>query len=170
MRQLLLGVCNQNNKSQPSQKSKWHKGIGLIRCKLARMSFGYFAGPQTIKSSTTSHVPSSSAQLLTVVVTSRRDLPALPKLYHTATISFFFILQYCLLSAQWIFMEYLYTLRKNQVSSSTVRETMCFSRIVIGRARRQSVLLIRVRWIYEPLLPSPRRSGITSTPALSLSK
>jgi dTDP-glucose pyrophosphorylase len=32
------------------------------------MSFGYFAGPQAITSSTTSHVPSSSAQFLTVVV------------------------------------------------------------------------------------------------------
>ena len=30
----------------------------------------------------------------------QEDLPALPKLYHTATLSFYFILQYCLLSAQ----------------------------------------------------------------------
>ena len=68
LHQLLRGVCSQNNKSQPSQKSNWHKGIGLIQCKLARMSYGYFAGPQATTSSTTRYVPSSSAQLSTVVV------------------------------------------------------------------------------------------------------
>jgi hypothetical protein len=67
------------------------------------MSFGYFADPQAITSSTISHVPSSPAQLLTVVIHQQEEPTGFVEAVSHGNIIFNFtisILQYCLLPVQ----------------------------------------------------------------------
>ena len=86
------------------------------------MSFGYFAGPQAITSDTTRYVPSSPAQLSTVVVHQQEGPASFAEAesYYNDP-----IVPYYLLSAQWMFMEYIYA-EKNQVSPNTVLEAKRF--------------------------------------------
>jgi hypothetical protein len=86
------------------------------------MSFGYFSGPQTITSSTTRHVPSSPAQLLTVVIHQQDKPTSFAEAVSYTTVPFYSIVRFRN-------NKYLcgrYTLIKNRVSPSTVPEDMRF--------------------------------------------
>ena len=87
----------------------------------------------------TSPAPQHSFQLW--LFTSRRDLPALPKLNHTATIPFYSIV--CFRHNEYLWN--IYTLRKNKLSLTTVPETIRFVGIITARRRKRPALLIGVR-------------------------